>query len=111
MPPGAAREVTELLQAWADGNSSALEQLIPHVHSELHRIAKRYMASEDPSHTLEPAALINEAYIRLVDWKNMRWNGRCHFFAVASQIMRKVLIDHARSRPLRSEEVLRTGPR
>jgi ECF sigma factor len=101
MPPGAAREVTELLQAWADGNSSALEQLIPHVHS----------ASEDPSHTLEPAALINEAYIRLVDWKNMRWNGRCHFFAVASQIMRKVLIDHARSRPLRSEEVLRTGPR
>ena len=98
MPTGAAREVTELLQAWAAGDSSAQEQLILRVHCELHRIAKRYMAREDPSHTLEPAALINEAYIRLVDWKKMRWNDRCHFFAVAAQIMRKVLIDHARSR-------------
>jgi RNA polymerase sigma-70 factor (ECF subfamily) len=98
MPTRAAGEVTELLHAWADGDTAALQQLIPHVHSELHRIAKRYMRSESRSHTLEPTALINEAYIRLVDWKNLQWNDRCHFFAVAAQIMRKVLIDHARAR-------------
>jgi RNA polymerase sigma-70 factor (ECF subfamily) len=91
-------DVTELLQAWTEGDSSALERLIARVHSELHRIAKRHMASERPSHTLEPTALINEAYIRLVDWKNVQWNNRCHFFAVAAQIMRKVLVDHARAR-------------
>ena len=93
-----AGEVTGLLQAWASGDSSALEQLIPHVDSALHRIAKRYMARESPWHTLEPTALIDEAYIRLMDWKNLRWNDRCHFFAVAAQIMRKILIDHARAR-------------
>jgi RNA polymerase sigma factor (TIGR02999 family) len=106
MSPGAAGEVTELLQAWTEGDAAALEQLIPRVHRELHRIAKRYMAGESPGHTLEPTALINEAYIRLVDWKNVRWNNRCHFFAVSAQMMRKVLIDHARARAARK----RGGP-
>jgi RNA polymerase sigma factor (TIGR02999 family) len=101
MPPGAAGEVTELLQAWTDGDSSALEQLIPRVHPELHRIAKRYMAGESRSHTLETTALINEAYIRLVDCRNLDWNNRCHFFAVAAHIMRRILIDHARARAAR----------
>src|SRR5262249_42492391 len=98
MAPRTSGDVTDLLQAWTEGDSSALERLIARVHSELHRIAKRRMASERPSHTLEPTALINEAYIRLVDWKNVQWNNRCHFFAVAAQIMRKVLVDHARAR-------------
>jgi RNA polymerase sigma-70 factor (ECF subfamily) len=101
MRPGVAGDVTELLQAWTDGDSSALERLIPHVHSELHRIAKIHMARESRSHTLEATALINEAYIRLVEGKNLRWKDRCHFFAVAAQIMRRVLIDHARARSAR----------
>jgi RNA polymerase sigma-70 factor (ECF subfamily) len=108
MSPEATGEVTELLQAWTDGDSSALEQLIPRVHSALHRIAKRYMAGENPAHTLEPTALINEAYIRLVDWKNLHWNNRCHFYAVSAQIMRKVLIDHARARAARKRGGRRT---
>ena len=101
MPSGAAGEVTALLQAWTNGDPSALERLIPCVHSELHRIAKHYMAGERPSHTLDATALINEAYVRLVDWKNLHWNDRCHFFAVAADIMRKVLVDHARARAAR----------
>lgn len=78
-----------------------MQQLIPRVHSELHRIAKHYMAGESHSHTLEPSALINEAYIRLVDGKNLHWKDRCHFFAVAAQILRRVLVDYARARAAR----------
>jgi len=101
MTPGAAGEVTALLQAWTGGDPSALEQLVSRVHSELHRIAKRHMANESRPHTLETTALINEAYIRLVDSKNLRWNDRCHFFAVAARIMRRILVDHARARAAR----------
>jgi RNA polymerase sigma factor (TIGR02999 family) len=91
-------EVTQLLQQWNAGDASALEKIIPHVYRELHRIARHHMAAERGSHTLQASALINEAYIRLVDWKNVQWANRCHFFSVGAQMMRKVLIDHARSK-------------
>src|SRR4051812_25020860 len=91
-------QVTQLLQKWNDGDASALEDLVPHVYNELHRIARRYMADERSPHTLQASALINEAYIRLVDWKNVKWSNRCHFFSVGAQMMRRVLIDHARAR-------------
>src|SRR5688572_2238749 len=91
-------DVTQLLQAWSEGESSALEQLAPMVHAELHRLARRYMAGEQQQHTLETGALLNEAYMRLVDWKNVRWQNRAHFFAVSAQMMRRILVDHARSR-------------
>src|SRR5262245_6665585 len=91
-------EVTQLLQQWNAGDVSALEKLIPHVYRELHRIARHHMSAERGSHTLQASALINEAYLRLVDWKNVHWANRCHFFSVGAQMMRKVLIDHARSK-------------
>jgi RNA polymerase sigma factor (TIGR02999 family) len=91
-------EVTQLLQRWQSGEASALDRLVPYVYNELHRIARRYMAAERPSHTLQASALINEAYLRLIDWKNVEWANRCHFFSVGAQMMRKVLIDHARAR-------------
>src|SRR5436190_13598663 len=98
MTDGEQGDVTRLLQAWNNGDASAMESLIPHVYRELHRIARRYMTAERPSHTLQASALINEAYLRLVDWKNVQWSNRCHFFSVGAQMMRKVLIDHARAR-------------
>jgi RNA polymerase sigma factor (TIGR02999 family) len=98
MPDPARGDVTQLLQAWNNGDSSALENLVPHVYKELHRIARWYMAGERRSHTLQASALIHEAYIRLVDWKNVQWINRCHFFSVGAQMMRKILIDHARAR-------------
>jgi RNA polymerase sigma factor (TIGR02999 family) len=91
------REVTELLQAWSDGDQRALERLAPLVYAELHRLAKIYMKGERTKHTLETGALLNEAYMRLVDWKNVRWQNRAHFFAVSAQMMRRILVDHARS--------------
>jgi RNA polymerase sigma factor (TIGR02999 family) len=91
-------EVTELLIAWRDGDRAALNRLIPLVHDELKRLAGRYMRGERPDHTLQTSALINEAYLRLVDYKNVRWQNRAHFFAVAAQAMRRVLVDHARGR-------------
>ncbi len=91
-------EVTELLIAWRDGDRAALDRLIPLVHDELKRLAGRYMRGERPDHTLQTSALINEAYLRLVDYKNVRWQNRAHFFAVAAQAMRRVLVDHARGR-------------
>jgi RNA polymerase sigma factor (TIGR02999 family) len=91
-------DVTELLQAWSDGDEAALEQLAPLVYAELHRLARMYMAGERQNHTLETGALLNEAYMRLVDWKNVRWQNRAHFFAVSAQMMRRILVDHARSR-------------
>jgi RNA polymerase sigma factor (TIGR02999 family) len=89
--------VTELLRAWSDGDEGALEQLAPLVYAELHRLARLYMAGERHNHTLETGALLNEAYMRLVDWKNVRWQNRAHFFAVSAQMMRRILVDHARS--------------
>jgi len=91
-------EITELLQAWSDGNQEALDKLVPLVYAELHRLARHYMSNERPDRTLQTTELVNEAYLRLVDWKNARWQNRAHFFAVAAQMMRRILVDFARSR-------------
>jgi RNA polymerase sigma factor (TIGR02999 family) len=93
-----AERVTELLLAWGDGDVSALDQLIPLVHGELRHIASRYMARERVGHTLQPTALVNEVYLRLVDIEHVRWENRAHFMAVAARLMRRVLVDFARSR-------------
>jgi RNA polymerase sigma factor (TIGR02999 family) len=91
-------EVSQLLQAWSDGNEEALDKLIPLVYEELHRLARHYMSGERAGHTLQTTELVNEAYVRLVDWKNVRWQNRAHFFGVAAQMMRRILVDFARSR-------------
>jgi len=96
--PG-THELTQLLAAWSDGEEEALEKLAPLVHAELYRLAKRYMSRERPDHLLQTSALINEAYVRLIDWKAVRWQNRAHFFGVAAQIMRRILVDFARRRP------------
>ena len=88
--------ITQLLAEWSDGNQSALDELYPLVYDELHRLARRYMSRERQGHTLQTTALINEAYVRLVDQKNVHWANRSHFFAISAQIMRRILIDHAR---------------
>jgi RNA polymerase sigma factor (TIGR02999 family) len=90
------QEITQLLLKWSNGDSAALEQLIPMVYPELRRIARRYMGKEKPQHTLQTSALINEAYLRLVDQQAVEWQDRAHFFAAAAQVMRHILIDHAR---------------
>ena len=89
-------EITQLLAEWRDGNQSALDELYPLVYNELHRLARHYMSRERIGHTLQTTALINEAYVRLVDQKNVQWANRSHFFAISAQIMRRILIDHAR---------------
>ena len=91
-------EVTELLHAWSDGKEESLDDLVPLVYEELHRLARHYMNGERSDHMLQTSALVNEAYLRLVDWKNVRWQNRAHFFGVAAQIMRRILVDFARSR-------------
>lgn len=96
-----AQRVTELLLAWGDGDQTALEQLIPLVHAELRRIAVRYMARERAGHTLQPTALVNEVYLKLVDVERIKWHNRAHFLAVASRLMRRILVDVARSRRYR----------
>ena len=90
-------EITQLLDKWSSGNQSALDELYPLVYDELHRLASRYMSRERKGHTLQTTALINEAYVRLVDQRNVHWANRSHFFAISAQIMRRILIDHARS--------------
>jgi RNA polymerase sigma factor (TIGR02999 family) len=92
------RHVTELLQAWSEGNETALSELTPIVYRELHKLARRYMAEERPGHTLGATALVHEAYVRLVDVKRMRWQNRSHFFAVSAQMMRRILVEFARRR-------------
>src|SRR5262245_28296745 len=92
------QEVTQLLLAWSQGDQSALEQLIPLVHAELHRLAHRCMDRERAGHTLQTTALVNEAYLRLIDSSQVRWQNRAHFFAVSAQLMRRILVDFARSR-------------
>lgn len=94
--PPQQRQITKLLAAWSDGNQSALDELYPLVYDELHRLARRYMSRERKGHTLQTTALINEAYVRLVDQRNVHWANRSHFFAISAQIMRRILIDHAR---------------
>jgi len=93
-----AVKITRLLQAWGEGEESALERLIPLVYKELHRLAHHYMARERSGHTLETSALLNEAYLRLVDSPKPSWRNRAHFFAVSGQVMRRILVDWARSR-------------
>ena len=90
--------ITEFLHSWQQGDEKALEQLTPLVYRELHRLAVRYMRREQVDHTLQATALVNEAYVRLIDWKNVQWQNRSHFFGVAAQVMRRILVDYARSR-------------
>ena len=90
-------EITQLLVAWNQGDQAALERLTPLVHGELHRLAKRYMAGERKGHILQTTALVNEAYLRLIDWRNVEWKNRAHFFGLAAQIMRRILVDFARA--------------
>lgn len=91
--------LTELLAAWSDGDELALERLAPLVHAELHRLARNYMHRERENHVLQTSALINEAYLRLIDWKAVKWQNRAHFFGVAASMMRRILVDFARQRP------------
>lgn len=91
-------QVTRLLVGWLDGDYAALERLTPLVHQELRRIARRHMAHERAGHILQPTALVNEAYLRLVDIRRVRWNDRAHFFAMAARLMRRILVDDARAR-------------
>ena len=91
-------EITEWLTSWSDGDRTALEKLTPLVYRELHRLAQHYMRGESPGHTLQATALVNEAYVRLIDTDRMRWQNRAHFYGVAAQLMRRILVDFARSR-------------
>ncbi|MFN0172197.1 MAG: ECF-type sigma factor [Bryobacteraceae bacterium] len=98
MEPDAPQDVTQLLLAWSQGEEAALEKLIPIVERELHRLAHHYMGRERAGHSLQTTALVNEAYLRLVDSSKVRWQNRSHFFAVSAQLMRRILVDFARSR-------------
>jgi RNA polymerase sigma factor (TIGR02999 family) len=91
-------EVTQLLKAWTTGDEQALEKLTPLVYGQLHRVAQGCMAGERPGHTLQTTALVNEVYLRLVDCEQINWQDRAHFFAVSAQLMRRILVDFARSR-------------
>ena len=97
-PAPAKNQVTQLLSDWSGGDGAALEKLIPLVQPELHRLARQYMRREREGHTLQTTALINEAYLRLVDVTHPSWNGSTHFFAAAAQLMRRIMVDHARER-------------
>jgi RNA polymerase sigma factor (TIGR02999 family) len=94
-------DISLLLRAWTDGDQLALRDLTPIVYAELRRLAHRYMRGERSNHSLQTSALVNEAYIRLVDYKRMRWQNRAHFFAVSAQLMRRILVEHARRHNLK----------
>jgi len=98
MAAPARENVTRLLRSWSEGDQSALDQLVTLVHAELHRLARGYMRGERQGHTLQTTALVNEAFLRLIDWKNVSWQNRAHFFGVSAQLMRRILVDFARSR-------------
>jgi RNA polymerase sigma factor (TIGR02999 family) len=91
-------QITELLQSWNDGDQGAIEKLMPLIYDELHRLAQQHMARERPGHTLQTTALMNEAYLRLVDSAHPNWEGRAHFYGICAKVMRRVLVDWARSR-------------
>ena len=93
----ASQDLTGLLVRWSQGDKGALDQLLPAVYDELHRMAARYVRRERPDHTLEPTALIHEAYLRLVDQHSVKWGNRAHFFGIAAQVMRQILVDYARA--------------
>jgi len=96
-----AGDVSNLLRAWSEGDQEALERLVPIVYDEMHRLARHYMQRERPGHSLQTTALVNEAYIRLVDYKRMQWQNRAHFFAVSAQLMRRILVENARRHNLK----------
>jgi RNA polymerase sigma factor (TIGR02999 family) len=102
-------EVTRLLAEWAKGNQQALEDLTPLVYRELRQLAAGYLRKESPGHTLQPTALVHEAYLRLVDQKSPDWEGRAHFFGVAARLMRQILVDHARKRQAGKRAMLRVS--
>ena len=89
--------ITQLLVAWSDGKAEAVDELLPLVYSELRRLASRYLRHERTGHTLQPTALVHEAYMRLVDQRKVRWRNRAHFFGISAQVMRRILVDHARA--------------
>jgi RNA polymerase sigma factor (TIGR02999 family) len=119
MTKPSGHQVTHLLKAWSEGEATALEKIMPLVYRELHGMARRYMAHERPGHTLQPTALVHEAYVRLVDSAQANFENRAHFFAVCAQVMRRILVDWARSRhaekrggdvpPLELDEALVVG--
>ena len=92
------RDVTQLLTEWNDGDASAVDELMPLVYDELHRLAQRYMSKERGDHTLQPTALVHEAYFRLVNQERIEWKSRAQFYGIAAQLMRRILVDHARGR-------------
>jgi RNA polymerase sigma factor (TIGR02999 family) len=98
MEAPSAANITQLLVAWSNGDRAALEQLTPLVYQELHRLAQHYLRRERPGHTLQTTALVNEAYLRLIDWKNVQWQNRAHFFGVSASLMRHILVRIARDR-------------
>jgi len=93
-----SHEVTQLLLAWNDGDQAALDQLAPLVERQLHRLAQHYLNNERRGHSLQATDLVNEAYLRLIDWRSVRWQNRAHFFGMAAQMMRRILVDYARRR-------------
>jgi RNA polymerase sigma factor (TIGR02999 family) len=101
MAASTSQEVTSLLIAWSDGDQAALDELLPLVYQELHRLAHRHLRRERGGHTLQTTALVHEAYLRLIDQKEVQWRNRAHFFALSAQMMRRILVDSARARKRR----------
>ena len=97
----AVSDISKLLHAWSEGDQNALERLTPVVYDELHRLARRYMRRERPGHSLQTTALVNEAYMRLLDYKRIEWQDRAHFFAISARLMRRILVEHARRHNLK----------
>src|SRR5262244_224976 len=98
MTASSSHTVTQLLRAWRLGDAAALDQLVPVVYQKLRRLARHYMAGQKPGHTLQATALVNEAYVKLIDCQQVNWKDRAHFFAISAQMMRRVLVEFARSR-------------
>jgi RNA polymerase sigma factor (TIGR02999 family) len=109
-PQPGSEGITELLRAWSDGNERALGELTPIVYQELHRLAGRYLRRERQGHSLQATALVNEAYLRLVGYTRMRWQNRAHFFAVSAQLMRRILVEHARRHNIKRGRDVRHVP-
>jgi RNA polymerase sigma factor (TIGR02999 family) len=98
IPDQTRADVTRLLVLWTGGNQQAMEDLLPLVYDELRKLARRYLQRERPGHTLQSTALVHEAYLRMIDQHDVSWQGRAHFFGIAAQMMRRILVDHARGR-------------
>ena len=107
MNAASPHDVTQLLTAWSEGDEAALEQLVPILQTELRRLARHYLKRERPGHILQTSALVNEAYVRLINWKTARFESRAHFFGVSAQLMRRILVDFARGRPRIKEDSVR----